>query len=187
MRCPRHNIWCCIVCRNFGWLGLIGLLLVSGCAQRTEYVFAMHTDDTPADIISAVNAAEEWDDCDIVHVSVVIGEATGEQIPITKVDGAVGSWSTYHPEINGHAGVTKQNWLGRPDYIEYHFDKDNPTTQAIIAHEMGHALGLDHVANGLMRANIDHNFIHVSRMECDNLRACRNGGRYGWTSTTACM
>jgi len=118
---------------------LLALLTLVGCASRGEYDFALVG---PAeDLAQAQVAADMWNGCQSVHVTVSYGAQPGKQT-ITFQEG-----DTVKGQAEGTRGYTDER--GNITYVHV----DTPVT-TILAHEFGHALGLDHRKDGIMRPTL---------------------------------
>ena len=115
----------------------MALAFATGCAQRTDYVFAMPPETSAEDFLAATRAAEEWQACNVVTASVRIGTPEGEDVPLRRV-----------ATIADHQGFVA--WWSASGSIVY-LDAQGHDLQSTLAHEMGHELGMLHTQKGLMK------------------------------------
>ena len=119
-------------------------LLLSSCIfqDRYHYTFEVtHIDD----LESALHAAAEWNQCGVVNITITT-EYDSDAIQLI-----------YVPDLSV-SGVAFEN------VIEY---RHTPHTYSVLAHEMGHQMGLSH-GDGIMSDN--QTSLDVTPADCDALR-----------------
>lgn len=132
-------------------------LALVGCGPSSEYAFVFEGNPADAPLVEA--AAAEWNACGTVQVTIRY-EGEGDAV-IRRIDRAF-------PGLRESVyGRTSQ---GRT-LIEYRVP--TPDVQRNLAHEMGHAMGLDHSdRGGVMEAVSPFGAgpRHVTESDCDELR-----------------
>ena len=123
-------------------LYLIVSLLSVGCGQRFTYDYAFVGPEE--DCTEAKKAASEWNGCQSVHVTVSCGRDPAKET-ITFQPGS---------EVLG-APKLARGWTNGDGNITYVHTWDL-TVSSIIAHEMGHSMGLAHSSHGVMGVHEDH-------------------------------
>lgn len=136
------------------FLMLLGLV---GCGQQYEYAFAF--DGPPEDFAAAQKAADEWNGCQTVHVTVASTPDPSKLAIRFQGDEIPGS--VYGAAECGHTYADGS--------IDYTRCGDAIPVASILAHEMGHAMGLDHAGTGVMRAHRYSGDVTVNGDDCNLL------------------
>lgn len=138
-------------CRSL-LLALTTVVCFPGCATRVGFDYHFRFDGPDEDYAQAVIAAGEWNTCGIIAVAV---SKTDGNIPIQYVETVPGD----------HAGL----YYPDPPHILYRHIGGGDTRE-IIAHEMGHAFGLDHRDSDSVMTPVVNPNSHVTEADCEALR-----------------
>ncbi len=123
-------------------------LLLVACSSSYEPMRGLRFPSaTPEQYAAASDAVEDWN------------KACGLGLTLTR---AIGDWEIVlvpQGSLGGHAGRANL------DQERIEIDATFSTTRELYAHEIGHALGLDHRERGIMR---EHWFFgtHVTASDC---------------------
>lgn len=132
---------------------LLGLL-AAGCARGSEtLVFTYRGSD--ATFAAAQEAADQWAAC-------------GAGIIVTREPGGIPLEEVEETMDEGVQGNTLRDGNGKPELVEVAIGA--PDKVGTLAHEMGHALGLEHAERGIMRGPHERGSSVTSR-ECAAFRA----------------
>lgn len=118
-------------------LAALSCLLVAGCAASPATV-VLEWKGSDAGLVEARAAAQEW--ADVCGSAIVVERGSGGA-PFFEVADHLSDGSAGETIGSIRSGGLKQMTIGGPNLQD---------RRAVIAHEMGHALGLEHAASGLM-------------------------------------
>lgn len=129
------------------------MLLLAGCAPRTQYHFQFLGE--LGDLPSAIAAADEWNACGVVTATVSVDRSGDDDTRIYEVPSIEGGYSGYTDAA-----------LNRIRYVH----QSAAAIQPVLAHEMGHVFGLPHYndPNSIMLADTRRDS-HVTQADCDRL------------------
>ena len=124
-------------------------LVFVGCASKEPMVLTVSGDDYVQR--AAVAAVAEW--VDVCHADLSIGP---NGIPVRE------------EAVPNHGGITRFTWDG-PVAVGYYRQTNLDGMTAVLAHEFGHVLGLDHTPDGeidIMSAVPSDPAGHVEPRDC---------------------
>lgn len=149
------------------------LVLLGGCAtgaelpiEQAEQTFTVDPDEwTDTQLSEIYSAAARWNTLagrELVHIELLDGVQSVRHIrKATLAEHNVGA----HNE--------------RFDTIRVDVEQAKDTFETVVMHELGHALGMDHVPDsGVMHAVVDgsvHDFTRADRRECVRVGVCLRG------------
>lgn len=143
------------------------LALMSGCSVTSQmsYVLAVDPSATAGQVHNVIEAANEWNACNVTKIVVRQGTPADGEVPVIPVTGLI-------PGSGGACGNTHIENSGNGSYVQFESGLGIHEVESI-AHELGHLQGLNHVPTGLMKWEEGTHVSSVGDMECNNLRASR--------------
>ena len=136
---------------------LIAIPGLMGCAgPETHYTFLVSRDASVEEVESVLMASDEWNKCGVVSTEDKLSSGTDEGIKIAKTE-----------SLGKLVGLTVEKNYKATNIFYVHTTFDSLT----LAHEMGHAMGLEHAPGlGIMNAQAGAGSTTVTEQDCEALR-----------------